>query len=105
AQKAASASQQAAAAVEGKVVKIRARVGSENRLYGSVTPADIAEALLVQFGIEVDRRKIELDEAIHRTGTYSASADFGQGASGKFTVEVAAETAGAGARGKTARAE
>ena len=100
--KALSEAQQAAAAVEGKTITIRARAGSENRLYGSVTPADLAEALQQQFGIALDRRKIGLDEPIHRLGTYTATADFGQGASAKFTVEVAAEVAGA--HGKTTRA-
>lgn len=103
AQKAMSASQQAAAAVEGKIVKIRARVGSENRLYGSVTAADVAEALLTQYGSDLDRRKISIDEAIHRTGTYNATADFGQGVTARFTVEVAAEVAGA--HGKSAPAQ
>lgn len=87
--------QQAAAALEGKVITIRARVGSENRLYGSVTAADLSDALKAQYSIAVDRRKIALDEAIHRTGTYTASADFGQGVSAKFSVEVAPEVAGA----------
>ena len=102
AQKAQSAAQGAAGAVEGKLVKIRARVGSENRLYGSVTSADVAEALMTQYGIEIDRRKIALDEAIHRTGTYTATADFGQGVAAKFSVEVAPEVSGA--HGKASRA-
>jgi large subunit ribosomal protein L9 len=101
ADKAMTEAQQAAAAVEGKTITIRARAGSENRLYGSVTPTDLAEALQQQFGIALDRRKIALDEPIHRLGTYTATADFGQGASAKFTVEVAAEVAGA--HGKAAR--
>src|SRR5690349_19665059 len=88
-------SQQAAAAVEGKTITIRARVGSENRLYGSVTAADLADALQSQYNIALDRRKIELAEAIHRTGTYSATADFGQGVSASFNVEVTPEAAGA----------
>jgi large subunit ribosomal protein L9 len=95
AQKMTSVAQQAATALEGKVVKIRARVGSENRLYGSVTAADVAEALNVQYGIELDRRKIELEEAIHKLGSYTATADFGHGSTGKFTVEVAPEVQGA----------
>ncbi len=103
AQKAVSTAQGAASAVDGKSVKIRARVGSENRLYGSVTAADIAEALLTQYGVELDRRKIAIDEVIHRTGTYSAIADFGQGIVAKFNVEVAPEVAGA--HGKASRGE
>lgn len=103
AQKVASAAKGAASVVDGKVVKIRARVGSENRLYGSVTGADVAEALLTQYGLEIDRRKIALDEAIHRTGTYGATADFGQGVTAKFSVEVAPEVAGA--HGKSSRSD
>ncbi|MEO8287372.1 MAG: 50S ribosomal protein L9 [Chloroflexota bacterium] len=95
ANKALTEAQQAAAALEGKTITIRARVGSENRLYGSVTAADLADALQSQYNVTMDRRKIGLDEAIHRTGTYAATADFGQGVSAKFNVEVASEVAGA----------
>src|SRR5688500_6366091 len=88
--------------VEGKTVIIRARVGSENRLYGSVTANDVADALLSQHGIEMDRRKIEIGETIHRTGTYTATADFGSGITASFNVEVAPEAAGA--HGKASKA-
>ena len=100
--KARSALEEAAAAIEGKVVKIRARAGSENRLYGSVTPGDLADALAEQYSITVDRRKIELTEPIHRLGTYNATADLGNGVTATFSVEVAPEVAGA--HGKAPRA-
>ncbi|MDQ3705582.1 MAG: 50S ribosomal protein L9 [Chloroflexota bacterium] len=87
--------QQTASALDGKVVRIRARTGSENRLYGSITPADVAEAIGKQLNVTVDRRKVELAEAIHRTGTYAATADFGSGIVAQFQVEVASEAAGA----------
>src|SRR5207244_822537 len=87
--------EKAADAVQGKTVTIHARAGSENRLYGSVTPSDIADALNSQLGLTIDRRKIELGETIHRLGTYSATADFGSGVTATFNVEVAAQTAGA----------
>jgi large subunit ribosomal protein L9 len=107
ANKALEAQRGAAAALQDKTVTIRARAGSENRLYGSVTPADIAEALQAQHGLTVDRRKIELDEAIHRLGSYTATADLGSGITAKFNVEVAAEVAGAtgtAGAGKAAKA-
>jgi large subunit ribosomal protein L9 len=104
ANKAHEETQRASAAVEGKTVLIHARVGSENRLYGSVTPADLAEALMAQHGISIDRRKIELDEAIHRIGTYGATADFGNGVTARFTVEVAPEVPEATGRGRASRA-
>ena len=87
--------QQLAAALDGKTVRIRARVGSENRLYGSITPADVADAIATQLDMTIDRRKIELAETIHRTGTYAATADFGSGVVAQFQVEVAPEAAGA----------
>ena len=96
-----TALQKAADAVQDKNVVIRARAGSENRLYGSVTAADVADALLSQHGITLDRRKIQV-ENIHRLGTYTATADFGNGVAAKFNVEVAPEVAGA--TGKTTRA-
>lgn len=92
----------AASAVQDKTVTIRARAGSENRLYGSVTAADVVEALQQQHGITLDRRKVEMDESIHRLGTYVATADFGNGVTAKFNVEVAPEVAGAS--GKAVRA-
>jgi large subunit ribosomal protein L9 len=95
ANKARSALEGSAAAVQDKTVTIRARAGSENRLYGSVTPADLAEALQAQLGVSIDRRKLHLDEPIHRLGTYTATADFGNGVTAKFNVEVAPEAAGA----------
>src|SRR5438552_11495819 len=85
--------QGAAGVLQDKTVTIYARAGSENRLYGSVTPADIAEALQSQHAITVDRRKVHLDEPIHRLGAYTATADLRQGLTARFNVEVAPEGA------------
>ena len=48
--------------LKGKVIQIKTRGGEGGKLYGSVTGDMIAEALKEQHGIEVDKRKIELDE-------------------------------------------
>ena len=50
-------------------IEIRARVGEEGKLFGSVTAAQIAEALEAQ-GIEVDRRRIGLPEPIKEAGEH-----------------------------------
>ncbi len=50
---------------------IRARVGETGRLYGSVTAADIAEAIDERTGAEIDRRTIELGEPIRQVGDYT----------------------------------
>jgi large subunit ribosomal protein L9 len=57
------------AKLQGMRLLIPVQVGEENRMFGSVTSADIAEAIL-QRGVEVDRRKIELEEPIKRLGEF-----------------------------------
>ena len=53
--------------LSGKVVKVPAKAGEAGRLFGSVTTSDVSEAL-AQMGYEVDKRKIELPEAIKTVG-------------------------------------
>ena len=62
-----------AARLNGQTLTFVAKVGEQDRLYGSVTSADIAEKIEQQLKIEIDRRKIELDEPIKRTGTFPVS--------------------------------
>ena len=57
--------------LEGIVVKIRGKAGADGKLFGSVTSADIAEELLKQHGIEVDKKKIVMDSPVKAFGTYS----------------------------------
>ena len=52
------------------VLTIPKQAGEDGRLFGSVTPQDIAEAIRDARGIRVDRRKIHLEEPIRHTGTY-----------------------------------
>jgi large subunit ribosomal protein L9 len=52
------------------VLTIRQQAGDDGRLFGSVTPQDIADAIREARGIRVDRRKIHLDEPIRNIGTY-----------------------------------
>jgi large subunit ribosomal protein L9 len=62
-----------AARLDGVTLIFTAKVGEQDRLYGSVTSSDIAEKIEQQLKIELDRRKIELDEPIKRTGTFPVS--------------------------------
>lgn len=57
-----------AASLRGKVILVKAKCGAQGRLYGSVTGAEIAQALAEQHGVEVDKRKIELSEPIRTVG-------------------------------------
>ena len=66
------------------------RAGEDDRLYGSVTSADIAAALQ-QEGIEIDKRKISLDEPIKKLGIYGADIHIYPEVSAKLKVWVVKE--------------
>ncbi|MCL2513416.1 MAG: 50S ribosomal protein L9 [Oscillospiraceae bacterium] len=57
------------AALDGKTVKLAAKAGQSGKLFGSVTAKEIAEKIKDEFGVEVDKRKIAVEE-IKRFGTY-----------------------------------
>lgn len=81
-----------AARLGGIVMTIGQRVGEENRLYGSVTSADIAEKLAEQ-GIEIDRKKILLDEPIKTLGERVVPVKVGYQTIAKLNVEIVPLTA------------
>ncbi|MDR3312860.1 MAG: 50S ribosomal protein L9 [Oscillospiraceae bacterium] len=80
----------AAAALEGKTVKLIARAGSQGRLFGSVTAKEVAEQLHKELGVEADRRKISIDD-VKAYGTYAAEIKLYPGISATFYVLVAGE--------------
>ena len=69
-------------------VKITASSGADGRLYGSVTTKDIAEALKAQYKIDLDKRKLVLNENIKSHGTYHVEAKVYPEVSAKFKVTV-----------------
>jgi large subunit ribosomal protein L9 len=64
------AAQELADKLSAAEVIIPVRVGENDKLYGSVTSSNIAQAL-AEMGMEVDRRKIRLDEPIRSLGEYN----------------------------------
>ena len=68
-------------------VKIKCQSGGDGRLYGSVTSKDVAEELKKQHGIEIDKRKLQMD-AIKSYGTYHVDVKLYNGIVGKVTVVV-----------------
>ena len=82
------AAKEIAEKLNGITVKIRSASGADGRLYGAVTAKDIAEALAKDHGITVDKRKMEIPDAIKNYGTYSVTVKLYTDVSGKFTVVV-----------------
>lgn len=76
-----------AALVQGLVVEIRMQAGEGDKLFGSVTARDIADALHTH-GVDVDRRKIEVPDSIKSLGEYEITIKFGAEVNAKFKVRV-----------------
>lgn len=77
----------AAAKIEGKIIKVTAKAGQGGRLFGSVTSKEIAAEVKNQFGIDIDRRKITVND-IKAFGTYPATVKLYQGVTAEFKVAV-----------------
>ncbi len=79
-----------ASAVSGLTVKVSAKSGENGKLFGSIGVAEIAEALKQQYGIEVDKKKIRIDEPIKSLGIVEVAAHMYERTDAKFKVEVTA---------------
>lgn len=77
-----------AARIQGITLTFVVRTHDQGRLFGSVTSMDIAEKLAEQTGLDIDRRKIDLDDPIKRTGIYPISLKLATGLEPVFNVVV-----------------
>ena len=100
AQKAAIAKRQAQLEAEARAlaaklastpVTIKARVGSQNRLYGSITAADIAQAIGKELGQPFDRRKLQLEDPLRELGVHTVTANLVRDITATVTVRVESE--------------
>ena len=80
-----------AARIKGKVIAIARRVGEENRLFGSVNTADIAEKL-GELGLSIDRRSILLSEPIKSIGESRISVKVGYQMTTEVVIQVVPDT-------------
>lgn len=76
------------ARLEAQPVVLSAKAGAQGRLYGSVTSADVVEAVRQQHGVELDRREIELPEAIRQVGTFTGSVRLHRNVAARLTLDV-----------------
>ena len=74
--------------LEGVQVVVRAKAGSNGKLFGAVTSQEISSALKEQFGIEVEKNKIVQAEPIKNYGSYTVKAKLGYEISGSVNVLV-----------------
>ncbi|MGI6450827.1 MAG: 50S ribosomal protein L9 [Desulfitobacteriia bacterium] len=79
-----------AAQIEGMDVALKVKVGEKGRLFGSITNKEIAEVLEKEYGIKLDKRKIEVKEPIKAIGEHSVTIKLHPEVSGSLKVRVEA---------------
>ena len=62
--------------LKDKVLKVAAKAGESGKIFGSVTNIQVAQAMREQFDIDIERKKIELQEEIKTLGNYTAKVNF-----------------------------
>lgn len=77
----------AAAAINGKTVKISAKAGANGRLFGSVTSKEISEKLKSDFGVDIDKKKIIVDD-IRNFGTFECTVKVYSGITALIYINV-----------------
>lgn len=82
------AAKEAASKINGKKVNIKAKAGSNGKLFGSVTAGNVADAISEQLAVKVDKKKIVLSTDIKNFGSYTAVVKLYNGISETIDVEV-----------------
>ncbi|MCH5171143.1 MAG: 50S ribosomal protein L9 [Oscillospiraceae bacterium] len=75
------------AKINGKTIKLTAKAGTNGRLFGSVTSKDVAAEIKKQYAVDVDKRKITMDD-IKAFGSYKIDVKLYQNISAEMTVSV-----------------
>lgn len=70
------------------VIRVSARAGGEGKLFGSITSQDVVAAVAEQAGVELDRRKVHLDDPIRTVGTHEVPVKLHSDVQFRITLEV-----------------
>jgi large subunit ribosomal protein L9 len=77
--------------IEGKEIRLKARLGAGERLFGSITAADVAEELSRTIGSVIDKKKIDIEKAFRQTGSYEVAVKLASDIKPKITVIIEEE--------------
>jgi large subunit ribosomal protein L9 len=91
--------------IEGTAITLKAKVGEKDKLYGSVTTADIAGELSKAIAREIDKKRIDLVEPIRLAGVYDVPVRFTHEIAAVITVTVMSDAEGAPVPVKATKAE
>jgi large subunit ribosomal protein L9 len=77
--------------IEGKEIRLKARMGAGERLFGSITAADVAGELSRAIGSVIDKKKIDIEKAFRQTGSYEVAIKLAGDIKPKITVVIEEE--------------
>ena len=77
--------------IEGREIRIKARSGGGERLFGSITAADIADELSRSIGAVIDKRKIDMDKPLRQTGSHEIAVKLAGDLKPQITVVIEEE--------------
>jgi len=83
-----AAANELAEKLQAKPVTIAAKVGEKGRMFGSISNKEVAEAILSQLGVTVDKKKITLNEPVKSVGEYTAAVKLHTQVTAKLAFEV-----------------
>lgn len=89
--KALAQAKELAAKLNDMTVVIKTKAGENGKLFGSITTKEIADKLKEQHHLDVDKKKMNMDEVIKSLGTTTVEAKLHPGVSAKFTVKIVQE--------------
>jgi large subunit ribosomal protein L9 len=77
--------------IEGKEIHFRARRGAGERLFGSITAANVAEELSRAIGSVIDKKKLDIEQSFHQTGSYKVAVKLASDIKPQITVVIEEE--------------
>ena len=77
--------------IEGKEIHFQARMGAGERLFGSITAADLAEKLSQAIGSVIDKKKIDMEQSLRKTGSHQVVVKLASDLNPQITVVIEEE--------------
>jgi large subunit ribosomal protein L9 len=77
--------------IEGREIRFKARMGAGERLFGSITAADVAEELSQAIGSVIDKKKIDIEKSLRKTGSYEVAVKLASDLNPQITVVIEEE--------------
>jgi large subunit ribosomal protein L9 len=77
--------------IEGREIHFKARMGAGERLFGSITAADVAEELGRTIGSVIDKKKVDMGESLRKTGSYEVAVKLASDLNPQITVVIEEE--------------